>query len=188
MNDVLKDVIAYGTGAGADIGRPNGTAGKTGTSEDYGDAWFVGYTPQLSTAVWMGNADSRRPLANVKGQSRVYGGTFAAPTWKAYMTAAGPELNLTDFAKPGPPPTIPPSNPGGRVSTPAPQTTPTTARATAPIAPQPTLPRPTLPPLTTPTTRVPPVSPTSIYRPPATTPTTFSPPTPRFNSSIKFPP
>ncbi|MCA1844093.1 MAG: penicillin-binding protein, partial [Actinobacteria bacterium] len=69
VNDVLKDVVAYGTGAGADIGHPDGTAGKTGTSEDYGDAWFIGYTPELSTSIWLGNSDSRQPLQNVKGVS-----------------------------------------------------------------------------------------------------------------------
>ncbi|HJV08158.1 MAG TPA: transglycosylase domain-containing protein, partial [Acidimicrobiales bacterium] len=88
MNDVLKGVVAKGTGKAADIGRPNGTAGKTGTSENFSDAWFVGYTPELSTSVWMGFADSQRPLTNIKGLARIYGGTLPAKTWHDYMAAA----------------------------------------------------------------------------------------------------
>ena len=88
MNSVLTGVVDFGTGAGADIGRPGGTAGKTGTSEGFGDAWFVGYTPELSTSVWMGYADSRKAMENIKGTARVFGGTLPAATWKDYMTKA----------------------------------------------------------------------------------------------------
>jgi len=162
VNDVLKGVIQSGTGTAADIDRPDGTAGKTGTSEDFGDAWFVGYTPELSTAIWMGYSDSRRPLTNVKGSARVYGGTFAAPTWKAYMTEAAPELNLTDFQEPVPPTTTTVFRPfdadlsTSTSTTVAPgTTTPTTAFVL-----------PTLPP-SPPTTRA--TSPTSVFRAPPTT-------------------
>ena len=160
INDVLSDTIAYGTGTAADIDRPDGTAGKTGTSEDYGDAWFVGYTPQLSTAVWMGYADSRKSLVNIKGHARVYGGTMAAPTWKAYMEAAAPELQLTDFVKPTPPTTLA-TIPAVPVAPVAPVPTIDTGNVTTPTFPIPTIPR------TTPTTRPP--APTSIYRAPPTT-------------------
>ncbi|MGH9226835.1 MAG: transglycosylase domain-containing protein [Acidimicrobiales bacterium] len=89
MNDVLKGVVEFGTGTAAAIGRDGGTAGKTGTSENFGDAWFVGYTPALSTAVWIGYSDSReKPLRNIKGVNPVYGGTIPARTWKAYMAEA----------------------------------------------------------------------------------------------------
>ncbi|HWC10371.1 MAG TPA: transglycosylase domain-containing protein, partial [Acidimicrobiales bacterium] len=88
VNDVLKGTIAFGTGRAADIGRPESTAGKTGTSEDYSDAWFVGYTQKLVTSVWMGYGNSQRPLVNIKGVGRVFGGTLPAETWKAYMTRA----------------------------------------------------------------------------------------------------
>jgi penicillin-binding protein 1A len=162
VNDVLEGVIQGGTGTGADIGRPNGTAGKTGTSEDYGDAWFVGYTPELSTAIWMGFSDSRQPLTNIKGASRVYGGTFAAPTWKAYMTDAAPELGLTDFAKPVPPTTTTvyrPYDPNASTSA-------STTLQTGPTTPTTRYVFPTLPP-SPPTTRA--TSPTSIYRAPPTT-------------------
>ena len=102
VNEVLKGVIAFGTGKAADIGRPEGTAGKTGTSEDYSDAWFVGYTQRLSTSVWMGYADSQRPLVNIKGVGKVFGGTFPAETWKAFMSGALEGAPDEPFPKPGP--------------------------------------------------------------------------------------
>src|SRR5581483_8891304 len=55
VTDVLRGVISSGTGTRANIGRP--AAGKTGTAQEYRDAWFVGYTPTLSTAVWLGDKD-----------------------------------------------------------------------------------------------------------------------------------
>ncbi len=88
MNSVLTGGIEFGTGVGAQIGRPGGTAGKTGTSEGFGDAWFVGYTPELSTSVWMGYADSRKAMENIKGVAKVFGGTLPAATWKDYMGQA----------------------------------------------------------------------------------------------------
>jgi penicillin-binding protein 1A len=121
VNDVLKDVIGHGTGTAADIGRPDGTAGKTGTAENYSNAWFVGYTPQLSTAVWMGYSDSQRPLVDIKGVSRVFGGTIPAKAWHDYMAAAldkVPPAAFTPPFKPAPPPlylplpTDPVPNPG----------------------------------------------------------------------------
>ncbi len=78
LTSMLQDVISYGTGGRANIGRP--AAGKTGTTNDYRDAWFVGYTPDLATAVWVGFDDMRRPL----GKSEV-GGRAAAPIWSDYM-------------------------------------------------------------------------------------------------------
>ena len=82
----LRGVVAYGTGTAADIPAP--VAGKTGTAENYSDAWFAGFTRSLSTAVWMGYADSQRPLTNINGHARVYGGTIPARTWAAFMTSA----------------------------------------------------------------------------------------------------
>jgi len=109
VTDVLKDVVSGGTGKAADFGRPNGTAGKTGTSENFSDAWFVGYTPQLSTSVWMGYADSQKPLANVAGVARVFGGTLPAKTWHDFMAAALEGVPTQDFvAPPKPPPPLAP--------------------------------------------------------------------------------
>ena len=103
MNDVLKGVILSGTGKGADIGRPDGTAGKTGSTERNADAWFVGYTPTMSTAIWMGYSDSNtRSLKNIKGVATVYGGTIPASTWKEFMGEALKVVPPTDFAPPEP--------------------------------------------------------------------------------------
>jgi penicillin-binding protein 1A len=82
---VLQDVINRGTGRAADIGRP--AAGKTGTTEQWSDAWFVGYTPNLAAAVWMGSPTGRVPMTNVGGVN-VAGGTYPARTWGAFMRDA----------------------------------------------------------------------------------------------------
>jgi penicillin-binding protein 1A len=165
VNDVLTSVVQYGTGYGADFGHPGGIAGKTGTAENYSDAWFDGYTPELATSIWMGYADSQKPLVNIKGQARVYGATFGVPTWRAYMEAAAPELNLTDFAKPAPPTTVAPP------PTYAPVTSPTTTPDYL-FPPSP----PTTTPYTPPTTQYTfPTTPTTIYR--YTIPTYYTPPT-----------
>ena len=81
MNSMLSNVIEsdFGTGKGARLGRP--AAGKTGTSQDYRDAWFVGYTPDLIAGVWMGN-DNGAPMQGVTG------GNFPAKLWKAFMAEA----------------------------------------------------------------------------------------------------
>jgi len=101
VTDVLKGVVQRGTGKAADIGRPNGTAGKTGTTDDFADAWFVGFTPQLSTAVWMGYSDSNsRSMTNIKGVAKVYGGTFPAATWHDFMGEALKDVPPTDFPAP----------------------------------------------------------------------------------------
>ena len=77
---VLKTVIQSGTGTGASYGCP--AAGKTGTAQNYSNAWFVGYTPKLATAVWVGY-----PSGNVY-MPNGFGGTLAAPIWRDYMHAA----------------------------------------------------------------------------------------------------
>lgn len=79
MNALLSGVVQYGTGASANIGRP--MAGKTGTTSDYKDAWFMGYTPNMATGVWVGN-DTPTPM------KKVTGGTLPAAIWKQYMQAA----------------------------------------------------------------------------------------------------
>lgn len=130
MNDVLKGVVGNGTGKAADLGRPNGTAGKTGTSENYSDAWFVGYTPELSTSVWMGYSDGQRPLVNIKGLSRVFGGTLPAKTWHDFMATALEGRPTSDFAPPPAPP-APPAPP--QVLTPS--TTPPLFEPVDPFSP-----------------------------------------------------
>jgi penicillin-binding protein 1A len=90
--DILKGVITSGTGTAANIGCP--AAGKTGTTDDYTDAWFVGYTPRLSTAVWVGYPNARTSMG-----SGAFGGTYAAPVWHDYMTIAHGSY-CGDFPKP----------------------------------------------------------------------------------------
>jgi len=77
----MKAVLASGTAAGQGIGCPN--AGKTGTTSNNTDAWFVGVTPRLSTAVWVGFPNETTTLG-----SSVFGGTIAAPIWHDFMTVA----------------------------------------------------------------------------------------------------
>ncbi|NTU43146.1 MAG: hypothetical protein HGA78_08880 [Nitrospirales bacterium] len=93
LTSMLKGVISYGTGAGASIGRP--AAGKTGTSNDYKDAWFIGYTPQLVGCVWVGYDDMRRSL----GSGEV-GGRAAAPIWANFMKRTLASLPADDFSAP----------------------------------------------------------------------------------------
>ena len=82
----LIGVVTGGTGTSARLsGRE--AAGKTGTAQNYQDAWFVGYTPQLVTAVWMGYQKGSFPMRNVHGM-RAFGGTFCAPMWHLFMSAA----------------------------------------------------------------------------------------------------
>ena len=163
LNDVLKGVVEFGTGTNAAIGRDGGTAGKTGTSENFGDAWFVGYTPALATAVWMGYSDSRdKPLRNIKGVNPVYGGTIPARTWKAFMGEALKDAPEAKFPAPA-------SLAGEVVAGPrrAPEDTqittpiqivlgpPPTTIPTGPTTSRPPLTLPPNPFLTTPTTRPP---------------------------------
>jgi penicillin-binding protein 1A len=81
---ILQQVIERGTGQAAAIGRP--AAGKTGTTTNYADAWFCGYTPDLSAAVWVGYPGSQREMI-VRG-IRVAGGTFPAMIWSRFAAAA----------------------------------------------------------------------------------------------------
>jgi penicillin-binding protein 1A len=78
---VLKTVITSGTGTAANYGCP--AAGKTGTAENQGNAWFVGYSPKYSTAVWVGY-----PQGNITLGSSGFGGTLAAPIWHDFMLSA----------------------------------------------------------------------------------------------------
>jgi 1A family penicillin-binding protein len=100
MNHVLRQVIESGTGTAARIGRP--AAGKTGTTSNYVDAWFVGYTPTIGTAVWMGHKDdSLQQMDAVRGR-RVSGGSFPAQIWGAYMREALDGIDTGDFEPPDP--------------------------------------------------------------------------------------
>jgi penicillin-binding protein 1A len=97
VTDVLKGVVRSGTGTAAAIGRP--MAGKTGTTQDYRDAWFVGYTPQLATAVWMGVPGQEVPMLDVGG-IRVTGGSYPARIWHDFMVAALAGQPSFDWTRP----------------------------------------------------------------------------------------
>src|SRR5439155_2983978 len=85
LNAALEGVVNDGTGTAAGIGRS--LAGKTGTTENHADAWFIGYVPQLSTAVWVGYPDSLVPMTDVRGIA-VSGGTYPARIFARYMRPA----------------------------------------------------------------------------------------------------
>jgi penicillin-binding protein 1A len=95
MNSLLRSVVCCGTGAsipGLGFTRP--AAGKTGTTNDYSDAWFIGYTPQIACAVWAG-VDERRSLGR-----GVSGSNAAIPVWVSTMKALHKSLPIQDFERP----------------------------------------------------------------------------------------
>ena len=92
MTSMLEGVIDHGTGTAAAIGQP--AAGKTGTTDDNKDAWFVGYTPTIVTAVWIGDDTGSHSLGEV------YGGTIPARIWHDYMVSAVDGESTKDFSVP----------------------------------------------------------------------------------------
>jgi len=88
LTSLLQGVVTGGTGRQAQLSDGRPVAGKTGTTENYGDAWFVGYTPQLVTAVWVGYPNSLRPMLTEYHGDAVAGGTFPALIWKSFMERA----------------------------------------------------------------------------------------------------
>ena len=90
--NMLEDVLVSGTGGGMGIGRP--AAGKTGTTDTNIDAWFVGYTPDLSTAVWVGD-DNNKPM------QRMYGSGAPLSIWHEFMINALASTPRTGFSNPG---------------------------------------------------------------------------------------
>jgi len=98
VTDMLRGVVSGGTATRAQLGRP--VAGKTGTSEKNGDAWFCGYTPDESSCVWMGAPVGRISMLRVGAFSPVYGGTYPAIIWKAFMQGWLDNTDATDFPEP----------------------------------------------------------------------------------------
>ena len=103
VTGILEKNMVSGTGTRArlDDGRPE--AGKTGTTSDYADAWFCGYTPDLATCVWVGYPKGRITMENIEGQGVVSGPTLPAQIWHDYMTTALENVPPSDF----PTPTVP---------------------------------------------------------------------------------
>lgn len=93
--DMLRDVMTYGTAKGLKkFGQERPSAGKTGTTDDYHDAWFIGYTPQVVTGVWVGH-DKPKP-----GGKGFTGGVVAAPIWEQFMRQAVATRPASDFIRP----------------------------------------------------------------------------------------
>jgi penicillin-binding protein 1A len=166
----LEGVIQHGTGTAAGFGRP--AAGKTGTAENYEDAWFCGYVPQLAACVWVGYPKAEISLYNVEGFGAVFGGSLPAEIWNRFMSQAVKKLPVENFVYPiftghtvSSPYSYTPTYTQTYSSTPAPAPAPTTTSTPTPApAPQPK------PPPTPTTTQAPP--------PPPPPPTTAPPPAP----------
>ncbi|MCX8033974.1 MAG: PBP1A family penicillin-binding protein [Thermodesulfovibrio sp.] len=90
ITDMLRDVVTYGTGTRANIGIP--VVGKTGTSNEFRDAWFIGYNPQLVAGVWVGYDDMRKSL----GQGEA-GGRVSAPIWAQFVKEVLSNSEIQDF-------------------------------------------------------------------------------------------
>jgi penicillin-binding protein 1A len=102
LTSMLENVVKSGTGRRAALGdRP--VAGKTGTTENYGDAWFVGYTPQLVTAVWVGYPNKLVPMLSQFEGGPVAGGTFPSVIWKSFEEKALQRLGELPEYFPSPP-------------------------------------------------------------------------------------
>ena len=98
VTQALQDVVARGTGVRAQIDRPQ--AGKTGTSQDSADAWFVGYTPDLVASVWVGFPSGRIPMVPPRTRALVEGGRWPAEIWHAFATQALAGSPKVDFQAP----------------------------------------------------------------------------------------
>ncbi len=196
LTAALERVVQSGTGTAAAIGRP--LAGKTGTTENYGNAWFIGYVPQMATAVWVGYPDGDRPMTDVHGRS-VSGGSFPAVTFSLYMRAALARVPVQDLyrasfddlnvrpstsaptATVAPPPAAAPPPTQPPPSTNPPSTSPATSAVPRPTAPAPTAPsttrRAVTPTTSPPVTSVPPAPTVPVATSPSTTPAATIPTT-----------
>jgi penicillin-binding protein 1A len=97
---VLQEVVEQGTAVKAKIGRP--AAGKTGTGQEWRDAWFVGFTPELVTSVWVGFPEKQRSMIPPATRILVTGGSWPAEIWQLYNSAALARVPVTPFPEPPP--------------------------------------------------------------------------------------
>lgn len=140
VTSALQGVIAGGTGTAAQLSGGRPAAGKTGTTDDYSNAWFVGYTPQLAAATWVGFGEGNIPMRGIEGVAQMTGGTIPAIIWREVMNAALRDRPVVPFrpapdraasasaaaGAPSPTPIAPVTDP------PAPSPPPTAAPAPAP--------------------------------------------------------
>jgi penicillin-binding protein 1A len=177
VHQLLTGVVTSGTGTQAAISGVD-VAGKTGTTQNYADAWFAGWTPQLTTAVWVGYPNKLVPMRTQYNGQPVEGGSYPAIIWHDFMLRALQILSQEEpsahiFAPPTTTPVVPVTPPAPVATTPvAPTPTPTTpAPASTPTPTAPTTPvAPTTP--TTPTTPLTPTTPTTPITPTTPTPGT----------------
>src|SRR5207245_2880134 len=94
-NSILQKVVLYGTGVAANIGRPQ--IGKTGTGQNYTNAWFVGAVPQLVTAVWVGFPQGQISMQPPRTRITVFGGTWPAQIWRLFMLKATAHMPVRQF-------------------------------------------------------------------------------------------
>jgi membrane peptidoglycan carboxypeptidase len=143
VTQTLLGVVRYGTGTAAAVSGHD-VAGKTGTAQNYVDAWFCGYTPQLATCVWVGYPkNDMTPLVNVEGVSAVFGGTIPAAIFNDFMTAALEGMPNKTFPQPqttegytvGPQTPVPPPSTPTPTKTPKPTRSPTPAPTRTPPSP-----------------------------------------------------
>lgn len=144
----LQQVVQAGTGTAAGFGRP--AAGKTGTAENFQDAWFCGYVPQLAACVWVGYPQGEIPMHDVDGFPDVFGGSIPAEIWHDFMLSATGGMPVQSFAVPDmtgantQPPgavTLPPPPPPTSPS-PSPSPSATATPSLPPTTPPPTSPAP----------------------------------------------
>ena len=105
VTQALRGVITDGTASyyhdlDAEIGRPS--AGKTGTTNNFVDAWFIGFIPQLSTSVWVGYPDERTPMVNINGLPEINGENYPLDIWSLYMQDAASLFPEQEFDVPSP--------------------------------------------------------------------------------------
>jgi len=192
VREVLGQVVEQGSGTLAQI--PGGAWGKTGTTDEFGDAWFVGANDKLVTAVWMGYPEGQsRPLRNVQGVRQVAGGTLPAFIFKRFMTKAAPSdgkpgadpvLDVRALNTPAAGASRPPASESATTTAPdGPSPTSTTAPAApagpaspAPAITAPAAPQPTAPPATLVAPTIPQVTPSTTRRSAVTFPTITRPP------------
>jgi penicillin-binding protein 1A len=104
VTEALRAVVTRGTASyyhdlDAELGRP--AAGKTGTSNEFIDAWFVGFIPQLSTSVWVGYPNERRSMVNINGLEEINGENYPLDIWSLYMQDAVQRYPVEQFDSPG---------------------------------------------------------------------------------------
>jgi penicillin-binding protein 1A len=192
---IMQTVVTRGTGKRAGLADGSFVAGKTGTTENSGDAWFVGFTDRMTVAVWVGYPDKLRPMLTEFGGKPVEGGTFPALIWHDFMTGANriiddrnrrerirkglppepPESERTTTTAPAPPPAVAPAAPAEGGDVPAPPSQPVTPSGGGTTAPPASTPAPTPSPTPQPTTSTPTPAPTPTPTP-APTPTPSAPP------------